>query len=76
MRSFTRSSTPSRQNLRCIYLDPINRSVYQFSLKLNLWQQYKPEEGLEEGYITAFAVSPTKTIFLALENKVYLSHLP
>ena len=58
------------------YLDPINRSVYHFSLKLNLWQQYKPEEGLEEGYITAFAVSPTKTIFLALENKVFLSHLP
>ena len=58
------------------YLDPINRSVYHFSLKLNLVQQYKPQEGLEEGYITAFAVSPTKTIFLAMENKVYLAHLP
>jgi hypothetical protein len=58
------------------YLDPINRSVYHFSLKLNLVQQYKPQEDLEEGYITAFAVSPTKTIFLAMENKVYLAHLP
>lgn len=58
------------------YLDPINRSVYHFSLKLNLVQQYKPQEDLEEGYITAFVVSPTKTIFLAMENKVYLAHLP
>ncbi|MBN2044953.1 MAG: hypothetical protein JW757_08045 [Anaerolineales bacterium] len=58
------------------YLDPINRAVYHFSVKLKLIKQFRPEEGLEEGYITAFAVSPTKTIFLAMENKVYLSHLP
>jgi hypothetical protein len=58
------------------YLDPINRSIYHFSLKLNLVQQYRPEEGLEEGYITAFAVSPTKTLFIAMENKIYLAHLP
>jgi hypothetical protein len=58
------------------YLDPVNRSIYHFSLKLNLVQQYRPEEGLEEGFITAFAISPTKTIFLAMENKIYLTHLP
>ncbi|MEJ2757729.1 MAG: hypothetical protein P8046_04525, partial [Anaerolineales bacterium] len=58
------------------YLDPINHSLYHFSLKLNLVQQYKPQEPLDGEYITAFTVSPTKTVFVALENQVYLAHLP
>ncbi len=58
------------------YLDPINHSIYHFSLKLNLVQQYRSAVDLEGQYITAFAVSPTKTVFVALENQVYLAHLP
>lgn len=58
------------------YLDPVNFSIYHFSLKLNLVQQYKPQATLDGDYISAFTVSPTKTIFVALENRVYLAHLP
>lgn len=58
------------------YLDPKDQSIYQFSLKLNLVQQYRPDMDLEGEFITAFTVSPTKTIFLALENEVYLAYLP
>jgi hypothetical protein len=58
------------------YLDPINHSIYHFSLKLNLVQQYRSAVDLEGQYITAFAISPTKTVFIALENQVYLAHLP
>ena len=58
------------------YLDPINRSVYRFSLRLNLVQQYRPQTDLEEGLITAFAISPSRHLFIALENKVFISALP
>lgn len=58
------------------YLDPVNFSLYHFSLKLNLVQQYKPVDTLDGEYISAFTVSPTKTMFIALENQVYLAHLP
>ncbi len=58
------------------YLDPDDQSIYQFSLKLNLVRQYRPDIDLGDRFITAFTVSPTKTIFMALENEVYLAYLP
>jgi hypothetical protein len=58
------------------YLDPVNRSVYHFSLRLNLVQQYRPQTDLEEGLITAFAISPSRHLFIALDNKVFISALP
>jgi hypothetical protein len=58
------------------YLDPINRSIYHFSLRLNLVEQYRPQEDLEEGLITAFSISPSRHVFIALENEIYISSLP
>ncbi|KPK22697.1 MAG: hypothetical protein AMK69_19245 [Nitrospira bacterium SG8_3] len=58
------------------YLDPIDRAIYQFSLRLNLVQLYRPQVDFPEGLATAFAISPTRSIFLAQENKVYQSFLP
>jgi hypothetical protein len=58
------------------YLDPIDRAVYQFSLRLNLVQLYRPQADFPEGLTTAIAISPTRSIFLAQENIVYQSFLP
>jgi hypothetical protein len=58
------------------YLDPVNSAIYHFSLRLNLVEQYRPQPELEEETITAFAISPTRTIFIALDNEVYLTYLP
>jgi hypothetical protein len=58
------------------YLDPINSSIYHFSLRLNLVEQYRPQPELEEELVTAFDVSPTRAIFIALENEIYLAYLP
>ncbi|MEN8243017.1 MAG: hypothetical protein ABFS17_13955, partial [Chloroflexota bacterium] len=58
------------------YLDPINRSIYHFSLRLNLVKQYRPQSDLEEGLITAFAISPSRHLFIAMENKVFIGTLP
>jgi hypothetical protein len=58
------------------YLDPIDRAIYQFSLRLNLVQLYRPQVDFPEGLATAIAISPTRSIFLAQENIVYQSFLP
>lgn len=58
------------------FLDPITRSVYHFSLRLNLFQQYRAAIELPEGLATAFAVSPNRSLFVALSNKVYIAFLP
>lgn len=58
------------------YLDPANRAIYHFSLRLNLVQLYQPTVDFPEGWVTAFAISPTRTIFIAQDYKVYISHLP
>ncbi|MBT3239846.1 MAG: hypothetical protein HON98_04895 [Chloroflexi bacterium] len=58
------------------FLDPITRSVYQFSLKLSLIQQLRSETDLPAGVVTAYAISPTRSIFIALDNQVLIAFLP
>ena len=58
------------------YLDPANRVIYHFSLRLNLVQLYQPTVDFPEGWVTAFAISPTRTVFIVQDYKVYISHLP
>jgi hypothetical protein len=58
------------------YMDPANQAIYHFSLRLNLVQIYQPQADFPAGPLTAFAVSPTRSIFIAQENEVYLAYLP
>jgi hypothetical protein len=58
------------------FLDPITRSVYHFSLQLRLTAQYRSSTELPEGLATAFAVSPNRMVFIALDNQLYASPLP
>jgi hypothetical protein len=62
---------------RSIYLlDPQNQAIYYFSVLLNLQCQYQPEAPLAEGMATAFAISPNRTAFLAINNYVYYAAMP
>ncbi len=58
------------------FLDPITRSVYHFSLRVNLVRQYRVQSEFPAGLVTTFAVSPTRAIFLAVGNQVFISYLP
>lgn len=58
------------------FLDPISRSLYQFSVKLNIIQQFKSADELPAGLATAFAVSPTRSVVMAIGNQVYTATLP
>ncbi len=57
-------------------LDPIARAVYQFNLSLNLQRQFRALTELPEGIITAFAVSPQQSIFLAIQDQIYFGYIP
>jgi hypothetical protein len=62
---------------RSIYfLDPANRSVYYFSVLLNLQCQYQQKAPIATGKATAFAVSPNRTLFLAVGNNIYYAGMP
>ncbi len=56
--------------------DPIAHSVYQFSLRLNLVRQYRSTNEISEGMATAFAVSPNRAIFIAIDNQLFIAFLP
>lgn len=57
-------------------LDPQNKAIYHFSLRLTLDRQYRSQQALPEGAATAFAVSPTRLVFLAVGNRVFYAALP
>ncbi len=57
-------------------LDPSNQAVYFSSVQLNLQRQYRPLQALGMGQASAFAVSPTRLVFLAVNGQVYYAALP
>lgn len=57
-------------------LDPQQRSIYHFSLRLTLQRQYQARGALPEGEATAFAISPGRVVFLGLGNQLYYANIP
>jgi hypothetical protein len=57
-------------------LDPINQSVYHFSVRMNLQRQFRPMNALSGDTATAFAISPNRTVFLASGSQIYYAVLP
>jgi hypothetical protein len=57
-------------------LDSYNRSIYHFSLQLTFQRQYQPITQFPNGPATAFAVSPIRTLFIAISNQVFFAVNP
>jgi hypothetical protein len=57
-------------------LDPINQAIYHFSLRLTFQRQFRSMTDLGEGEATAFTISPNRTIFIAIGNRVFYADLP
>jgi hypothetical protein len=57
-------------------LDPGAQAIYHFSLRLAFQRQFRSIDPLPEGPATAFAVSPNRTVFLAIGNEVFYAALP
>lgn len=52
-------------------LDATDQAVYHFSLRMTLQRQFQANTALAAGQARAFAISPTRTLFLAVGNRVY-----
>lgn len=57
-------------------LEPKSQAIYHFSLRLVLQRQYQPLQALSDEPATAFAISPSRMVFLAIGNQVYYAALP
>jgi hypothetical protein len=57
-------------------LDPQNQSIYHFSLRLAFQRQFRPSEKLPGGSATAFAISPNRTVLMAVSGQIYYALLP
>ena len=58
-------------------MDPIHQSIYHFSVKLNLQEQFRSKNPLPSNTdATAFTVTQNRTIFMAVGNQVYYASLP
>lgn len=59
------------------FLDDSQNAVYLFSLQLRFLRQYRAVNPLPEHKATAFAVqNPTRRLFLALGNEVFVAVMP
>jgi hypothetical protein len=57
-------------------MDPVARAIYQFNLSLDLQRQFRARVELPEGSLTAFAVSPQQSIFIAIEDQIFFGYIP
>jgi hypothetical protein len=57
-------------------LDPTNQAAYHLSLRLTFQRQFRPDSPIAEDTISAFNISPNRTIFYANGNEVYYANLP
>jgi hypothetical protein len=56
-------------------LDEAGSAVYHYSLRLTFQRQFRPLDAVD-GQTSAFAISPSRMIFLAYGNEIYGSLLP
>lgn len=57
-------------------LDPANQAVFHMGLQLSFQTQYRANLTLPQSNATAFAISPTRLMFLAIGNQVYYAGMP
>jgi hypothetical protein len=60
-----------------IYLfDPDAHSIYHFSMRLTLQRQYQPQTSLSDEPATAFTISPSRLVLMAIGDLIYFASLP
>jgi hypothetical protein len=78
--SFLQMQTTNPPDPSLFILDTKNPAIYHFSLRLNYQRQLRqdPESDfpLPQKQVTAFAIAPTRVIFLAFNNEIYFGAMP
>ncbi len=56
-------------------MDSEKQALYRFSTQLEFQEQFRPREGEIPGKVTAFAVTMSDKVFLAVDDQVYTAQL-
>jgi hypothetical protein len=56
-------------------MDSEKQALYRFSTQLEFQEQFRPREGEIPGPVTAFAVTMSDRVFLAVDDQVYTAQL-
>ena len=56
-------------------LDTSHQAVYQFSLAMNFYSQYRSSTAIPSAAATAFTISPDRIVFMAINNQVFYARL-
>lgn len=70
--SFTIKGSPG---IALYMLDSENLALYRFSTQLELQEQFRPVEGIIDQTATAFTVTMSDRVFLAVDDQVYTAQL-
>lgn len=70
--SFTIKGSPG---IALYLLDSEEQALYRFSTQLELQEQFRPLEGIIEQPATAFTVTMSDRVFLAVDDQVYTAQL-
>ena len=52
-------------------LDSEEQALYRFSTQLEFQEQFRPVEGIIDKPATAFAITMSDRVFLAVDNEIY-----
>lgn len=70
--SFTIKGSPG---MAVYMLDAEELALYRFSTQLEFQEQFRPLDGVMEGPATAFAVTMSDRVFLAVDDQIYTAQL-
>lgn len=56
-------------------LDSEEQALYRFSTQLELQEQFRPIEGIITKPVTAFTITMSDRVFLAVDDQVYSAQL-
>ena len=56
-------------------MDSEEQALYRFSTQLEFQEQFRPLEGIIDQPVTAFTVTMSDRVFMAVDNQIYTAQL-
>jgi hypothetical protein len=73
--SFDKFTIKGSPGMAVYLLDSEDLALYRFSTQLEYQGQFRPQEGIMEQGATAFAITMSDRVFLAIDNLIYTAQL-
>ena len=70
--SFTIKGSPG---MAVYFLDSVEQALYRFSTQLEFQEQFRPMDGIIDQPATAFTVTMSDRVFMAVDNQIYTGQL-